>query len=1671
MRSDGLLLASLILRRDPARKAAVRSALAELGAQPSLTAAGQALIRAKVIGPQDFVLLQEILEGARRPCLRCGTPLVLLRPLRCARCGARNPAAEDSDQQQQQTRRATRRGASERNEQTQPQTPQRRPGSEGEPGSGWPGQERRAQPRRKKDTARDASSDPENGSAGGARQPERIGPYRVLGRVGHGGMGVIYRIQDKAGRVLALKRLRRDASQDARARFRREAEAIARLKHPAIVGIHDVGDQDGLPYYTMDYVEGRELQEVRHELPREALLGVVAKVARGLHYAHEQGIIHRDVKPHNVMVDGAGEPRIADFGLARDLGRSSLTEVGDLVGTPLFMAPEQLRGDPDAIDRRTDVYALGVVLYEALTKKMPVEATNFFELQERVRSHVPDPPSDHDGTIPPELDRIVLKALEKRQDDRYLTAEDLAQDLERFLRGESVEARGVQPRVRLARALRERLLTPWGVAALSVVAVLVLALAIGLAYHQRTAAAARARAALEQRQGAALALVQQARDALERAHQGDDRARSLEAAAEALRLADQAVAAGEALGPEAPPQLAREVEAARLGARRLRANVLAGGGPADREAARALYRELLPHTGDPELRLALGRLELEAGHCREALEQLNEVLTRDAARIEAFYFRAEAHRRAGAAPFALLDYERALADRARLVAVRPARVLVGRALAHLDLEELMQAHADLEEAQRLDPREPLARLARSALLSAEHKPEAALEELVFGARTFPDEAALRLACGQAWVRVGDRERALAELDAALARTTDPMALVSRARLHALLGEDDAAERDLRAALAHTRPGEAARVALRLVQARLARAQGRPPEALAALEEVLPERAAPARHLLEAAELLLAGAAGDRSSAASLVRAHELAQRAQRLQRDDRRATLALARAAAQGGDPVAARALLRPVLSAHPDDAEATTLEAQLLEQGPEHDAAEAKAREAQRLAVNAAEGLDLDVGGPLREALSSLLRGRRLAARAAPATPAYARSLLLLRRATTLAPWLAAGHLALAEALARASEGAPALAALQEALQRGLATVPALRLQAKLLAERGDHPGALRALAAALERVSETTPTERRLRAALLLARARSRLATDEQPQALIDLDAATRLDPLLLEAFEVRAQLRADAGNAQGAEEDRRQVFVLREGYVQVYERVKAEAWRAARGVTGNHVEGIRVLGPAFEVVSPERDPARCAELHLIRAYMRVRSLRLDGAMIDWAALVELAPTEPESFRQLYDEAIVFQTGERVNLRMEPILQRVIAQRDVQDEVDPDFLQAFVAFAHHEFAGNEPCPPERLRAGLSASERYLERRPAHPGMLLLRAALLLADRQPGPALRAVLPVLEERKPPPFAHFVLARIQNAQRDRQGALRSLERAIEGGYDVFDEMEKDPALSEVRALPGYASMLAVGRARSYLRQVARAEELADRDAQNQRLLWAEIQASASAGLRFGLPHLAHEGTTEVLGRLFLARARQHARLGKTPLAARDLAAALELAPELLCDAAEMRAATRSLRPLAVAEFQRARPVPEEQLPTPLREAIPVVLRLLFGADTDPPDPESLSRARSLLERAAEKRPALGPLIAPLRQAQGNPTVALRIAREVQGSPALRHWMAARALVALGKPEDALAELHLAKDAGLIGPLDADPGLGALARDERVKNLFPPRTRDPAKVWQP
>ncbi|MHC4607999.1 MAG: serine/threonine-protein kinase, partial [Planctomycetota bacterium] len=274
-----------------------------------------------------------------------------------------------------------------------------------------------------------------------------IGRYEITGELGKGGMAVVYRARDpKMGRDAAVKVLGELTAgrETVRVRLQREARTMAGLTHPNVVSVYDFGEDAGRMYLVMELVEGKPLDVVLKEKERDlpSLLELLEKAARGLGAVHERGIVHRDLKPANVLITAAGEPKVGDFGLAHLMdSETRLTKTGTVLGTPIYMAPEQVEGKREDITPRTDVYALGVILYEMLTGRPPHDAETAMELYGKIVHEEPVRPGALDPAVPGELEAICLKAMDKDPARRYADAAEMAEDLKRYREGRPVEAR------------------------------------------------------------------------------------------------------------------------------------------------------------------------------------------------------------------------------------------------------------------------------------------------------------------------------------------------------------------------------------------------------------------------------------------------------------------------------------------------------------------------------------------------------------------------------------------------------------------------------------------------------------------------------------------------------------------------------------------------------------------------------------------------------------------------------------------------------------------------------------------------------------------------------------------------------------------------------------------------------------------------------------------------------------------------------------------------------------------------------------------------------------------------------------------------------------------------------------------------------------------------------
>jgi serine/threonine-protein kinase len=277
--------------------------------------------------------------------------------------------------------------------------------------------------------------------------PASFDDYELLEEVGRGGMGIVYRSRQKSlDRIVAVKMLlRRDLATAADlARFRSEAEAAARLDHPGIVSIFEVGECGGHPFYSMRFIEGTTLAKrlaTGGVLPREAAT-ILARVAEAVDAAHRGGVLHRDLKPSNILIDAAGKPHVSDFGLAKRIeADQDVTHTGAILGTPCYMSPEQAAGSRGDVGPTSDVWSLGAILYQTLTGRPPFQAANPMDTLLAVLESDPPVPRSLDPGVNRDLEMIALKSLQKPQELRYASAADLAADLRAFLAGEPVAAR------------------------------------------------------------------------------------------------------------------------------------------------------------------------------------------------------------------------------------------------------------------------------------------------------------------------------------------------------------------------------------------------------------------------------------------------------------------------------------------------------------------------------------------------------------------------------------------------------------------------------------------------------------------------------------------------------------------------------------------------------------------------------------------------------------------------------------------------------------------------------------------------------------------------------------------------------------------------------------------------------------------------------------------------------------------------------------------------------------------------------------------------------------------------------------------------------------------------------------------------------------------------------
>lgn len=312
-----------------------------------------------------------------------------------------------------------------------------------------------------------------------ADEKECIGDYEILAEIARGGMGIVYKArQISLNRTVALKVLLsgEHANEEQIKRFKREAESAGSLNHPNIVGVLDVGQINEQYYICMEYIDGIDLNAVcqgKVQLSVQQILQILIGIAEALHFAHKKGVVHRDVKPANVLLDKEFRPHLTDFGLAKfiDKEQTLLTRGDSALGTPLYMAPEQARGEARKVDPRTDIYALGVMAYQLFTKKLPYIAKNSSELYEKICSEIPLPLRSYQPDLHPDIERVVLKTLEKEKEKRFQNAKLLAEEFRRILENKPVQTKGPSKRSQILRQVQKKQKVLW-----SLFAVLILGL-------------------------------------------------------------------------------------------------------------------------------------------------------------------------------------------------------------------------------------------------------------------------------------------------------------------------------------------------------------------------------------------------------------------------------------------------------------------------------------------------------------------------------------------------------------------------------------------------------------------------------------------------------------------------------------------------------------------------------------------------------------------------------------------------------------------------------------------------------------------------------------------------------------------------------------------------------------------------------------------------------------------------------------------------------------------------------------------------------------------------------------------------------------------------------------------------------------------------------------------
>ncbi|MCA8923500.1 MAG: protein kinase [Planctomycetes bacterium] len=1329
-----------MLRRNPGERARIKEVVRGLGSNARrMEAVAQALIRAKFLDPRSFVTLRGRIEDARRMCRGCrrgfiGMPGEVPKVRRCV-CGRVNriPAITLRDEE----------------------------------------------------LPLHADEAPPKGSTGTARF---VGTYRVLGRLGDGGMGSIFRVVNGEGERFALKRLHSEASGSARERFRREAEILSRLSHPNVVRVFELAvDEKGRPYFTMELVEGSTLQKLKGKLEPEVFVTIVARAAEGLHHAHEHGLVHRDVKPHNIVVGRKGEPKVVDFGLAHDVTANALTQEGDLLGTPLYMAPEQLRGEHDKVDRRADVYSLGALLYEGLCGRLPVLATSLVELREALeRAEVP-PPSDLNPAVSPALEAVILRALSKRPEDRQDTALTLSLDLRRALRRPNDAP--TLPRAGAPGRLR------WVALLVGLFGVLSLSLAGALFLRRRAAEQERRRA-----EGELTQTLESARATLEAAGLNGNHDEAVAAARAALASASQGLSDRQraALDPARAEELAAESAALALRCHDALASLLADGPFPEREEARRLLAESLER--DPErtaLWQALARIDDLDGLIKRARAAAHEVVQREPRNGDAQYLLARSLFRLGEPGAAEVALQRALDGRPAVTSSADALATYG--MLQLSADRLEDAQRLAREARQADPTsEELKLLDVNLALRGGDEPAACalFEELLASG---PGPRAIE-SCVQYLVQAEDWRGAERLLDARIARDPSPLMLMQRGTVHLLQAQHSEADALFVRAMEAIPADEAILGEVTYLRARLLHAQARLDEAIDLLQGFLDggQRSRVAPLEFELIQLLLT-----RERPQDIDRAEALLPNLAALELKQEQVLvewqIALARSDLQGAERARRRA--QEKLTEHPLVLMLEARHLAALGRTDQLAILQDRVSEVGPLLLRKRILPSMGLRPPFTAALERLQRGCALLrhARATGLEDTLRQAGKLFADAHALLPELSCAELLRISVEAEAGAAPEPLLDQLTSLERpGLLLVAAPefpparqhleQLRGRQLVRSNRASEAVAAYSRALAVAEPSGSRGRRARRVqLLIERAEAYEAAGESSSALRDLDAALELAPLNESARVRRSQIRADSGDAAGAAEDSRQLGVLRAG-----PQTEVAAALAALERAKDPSEGEQAL-EQLRALQRVMDPRLHAELFAAASLGRARALfRWQGigpAFDDLAALCQWNARGIETLYDLLAERLA-------NQPQREQLLRVLRTPPELAQVDPKFRAGLGGFLLAEFCGVGTA------TAMNALQDYRLGGDDSASAPLLLAALEFALGYRARARGELARVFELSEVPAFAHYLVAREQVASGASDAAIDSLGAAWDDGFQPQSGYNEDPHLESLYGHPGF-----------------------------------------------------------------------------------------------------------------------------------------------------------------------------------------------------------------------------------------------------------------------------